>query len=413
MEKNNNNSAFVFNCNYNGLGVIHGLKECKNLSIYALDIERTVGTHSKYVHYLRIPDVLKDEKGFVNFLLNLNISPSKKVILFPTNDHWVEAVSRNQNLLSQKYILCSPKYDTLEKILSKDVFASILEEIGIPIPKVYKSSISLDELEYPIAIKSVQRRRAANDDLGEIKATVSDELRFVICKNKEEAFKQLNYAKENNVPVYFQQIVHGNSSSMRTIGLFANQGIIKGLFYGKKVRGYPAQYGDCIVGEAEEIPDWAREYAKKIISHISYTGIAEIEFMIDENSGKPYFIEMNPRSWSWIEICRHLDLNLAKIAYENLVLGIDTPYKEAYVNKTKPVRFYKVLEDFVNCLKKYQKDGFSEWSMSFSQWRNELQKTNNVYAEFPTDDISICFFNILLYIKKSLKNIFLRIFKRR
>ncbi len=406
MKKINNNSAFVFNCNYNGLGVIHGLKECRNLSIYALDIEKNVGTHSKYVRYLKVPDVLRDEKGFIDYLMNLDVESGRKVILFPTNDHWVEAVSRNYERLSQKYILCAPQYDTLEKILSKDMFASMMNEIGIPVPKVYPSTISLDELEYPIAIKSVQRRRAANDDLGEIKASVSDELRFVICNNKKEAYEKLNYAKNNNVPVYFQQIVHGDSSSMRTIGLFANKGKIKGLFYGKKIRGYPAQYGDCIVGEVEEITDWAKEYAEKIISYMSYTGIAEIEFMIDEKSGKPYFIEMNPRSWSWIEICRHVGLNLAKIAYENLALGIDTPYKESCVNKFKTVRFYKVLEDFANCTKKYRRDGFYEWSMTFLQWWYELKQTKNIYAEFPSDDISICFYNICLFIKKAIKLLF-------
>lgn len=403
------NIALVFNCNYNGLGVIHGLSKCKDLNIYALDVRRNVGTFSRFAKFKKVPDVLENEDAFIDYLMkSIKVPVGRKALLFPTNDQWMEAVCRHNERLSEKYIICGPSYDTLKMILSKDVFAKRLESIGIPVPSVFPIDTNLDGLEYPVAIKSVQRRRSGNTLDGQRIAEASDELRFLICNSKSEAEEYIEYARKEKVPVYFQQIVRGDSSSMRTIGLFAKNGIIKGLFFGKKVRGYPAQYGDCIVGEACNIPDWVRDYAKKIIVEINYTGIAELEFMIDSVSQQPYFIEMNPRSWSWVEICRHAGLNLAKIAYENLILEKDSGYSEA-ANFTRPLRFYKIIEDFINCTMRYKKDGLSDWGMTKKEWKRELKHTENVYAEFPKDDFPIVLYNISIYLCKFIKKIFKKI----
>ena len=400
------NIALVFNCNYNGLGVIHGLSACHNLKIYALDIKRNVGTFSRFVKYRKVPDVLENEDDFIECLMNnFKVQEGQKAILFPTNDQWVEAVCRHSERLSKKFIVCGPDYDTLKKILSKDVFAKKLQSIGIPVPSVYESDVDISSLQYPIAIKSVQRRRSGNIQMGQRIADASDELRFVVCGSKEDAKKYLDYAYKENVPVYFQQIVRGDSSSMRTIGVFAKNGTVKALFYGKKVRGYPAQFGDCIVGEMCDIPNWARDYACKIISSINYTGIAELEFMIDKVTEKPYFIEMNPRSWSWVELCKHAGLNLAQIAFENLVLENDTGYLEAKT-QGRPLRFYKVIEDFINCTIRYKQDGFIEWIKTRKEWKKELKRTRNVFAEFPKNDLPIGIYNLFLYTAKFTKKLF-------
>ena len=224
-----------------------------------------------------------------------------------------------------------------------------------------------------------------------------------------DAEKYRDFAHKNGVEIYFQKIVHGDSSCMRTIGLFAKNGIIKGLFYGKKVRGYPAKFGDCTVGEVCEIPTWAKDYAKRIIDYTKYTGIAEIEFMIDECTGKPFFIEMNPRSWSWIGICKYAGVNLAKIAYENLALEIDTEYKESK-NDDKPLRFYKVIQDYRNCMSIYKRDCFYAWgSMNKKEWKTEKARYKCVYAEFPKNDLPVWVYNIIELGKSFVRDIIRRL----
>jgi len=396
------NPVFVFNCHYNGLALIQSIGS-QSIPVYALDTHRSVGAFSKYSKYIKVYDPLINEGKFIEELIRLAIKLKSKPLLLPTNDHWVEAISKNKEKLSKYCIVSAPDFKTTQLLLNKYEFANWCISRGILAPNVYdiNKEEDIDKLLFPIAIKAKARRKSDNNDEGAEKAKIADKLRFNICNTKEKCVELFNLAKQYSIPLYAQDLVQGDSSAMRTIGVFAKNGIVKGIFYGKKVRGYPAQFGDCIVGQVESVPIWARELVVNVCKELNYTGIAEFELMEDEKTKTNYIIEINPRSWSWIGAAKPAGVDLAWLAYKNLVLNEDDlEVKET--SAENPVIFSKVLDDFVNSLYLYKKEGAYKWAKNFKEWRNEYKNKNVVFAEFSNKDYPIALFSLMHFFIKIL-----------
>lgn len=380
--------AFVFNCHYNGLALIQSLGR-QGIPVYALDTKKSIGTRSKYAKYIKVADPLDNERLFIDQLIELSKKVKGKPLLLPTNDHWSEAISRHKDLLSEHCIVSASDISVTELLLDKEKFAYWCMEKEVIAPKAY----SIEQLnnkdfnvDYPIAIKANARRRSSDGLNSKEWASKADYLRFNICHSRQELNKYRAIAEKNNIPVFLQQLVNGRSDSMRTIGVFSNAGEVKGILYGRKVRGYPAQFGDCIVGEANAVPSWARELVTLVCKELNYTGIAEFEVMIDKNSGEKYLIEINPRSWSWIGVAPHAGVDLAWIAYKELIL--DEPVNKCIESciDGNPVVFMKVLEDFQNTVFFYRYDNARDWSMGPIKWWKQYKGKKKVYAEFTKDD---------------------------
>lgn len=395
--------TLVFNCDYNGLALIQSLGR-KGFPVYALDSKRGIGTRSRYAKYRKVPDPLIDEEGFIAALLNLGKTLSGKPLLLPTNDHWAEAVSKHKKRLAEIFSVSCADYETVSLLLDKEKFGFWCMEHDIQAPKVCKVvefEQEPEKLGFPMAIKANARRKSDQNADGAAWARAADALRFRPCRSIDEVRHVVSEARRNNVPIFAQQLVNGRSDCMRTIGVYANLGTVFGIVYGRKVRGFPAEYGDCIVGQAEPVPEWAEALVKKVCGLLSYTGIAEFEVMVDAVSGERYLIEINPRSWSWVGVAPAAGVDLAWLAYSNLVLGNNLEVCKKSCEDGKPVFFSKILADFQNTILWYRFDT-PEWAKSPWRWWLEYREKQRVFAEFSRDDLNIAFFSILLSVKQFL-----------
>ena len=402
--------VFVFNCHYNGLGLIQALGR-KGVPVYALDTYRDIGTFSRYARFIKVSDPLNNERKFIDEIIYLakDIRSKKgddvKPLLLPTNDHWAAAISRYKDELSNICTVCVSDIDTVQLLLNKYKFAQWCCINHYLAPSVYKvhSILKNDDMHFPIAIKAVSRRKASDSVDGLEWSKAADFLRFKICHTYKEVETLYKYAFDNNVDIYAQQLVNGNSSSMRTIGVFANNGVVSGILFGKKIKGYPALYGDCIVGQAEPVPLWAKELVCKICMQLKYTGIAEFELMEDSVSLKNFIIEINPRSWSWNGVCSFAGVDLAWLAYSKLVLkDVDENIIES-CSDGKPIIYIKILQDFLNTIFFYRMDGFTAWVMGPISWIKQYHNIKKIYAEFHKDDIIVSLIAFKNFLKTFLR----------
>ena len=96
----------------------------------------------------------------------------------------------------------------------------------------------------------------------------------------------------------------------------------------ERVKEYPLSGGPTVVGVSCS-NDEVIGYAKSLLKSIGWKGVAEVEFIIDQQ-GIPKLLEVNPRFW--------MPLNLA------IQSGVDFPYllyQLAMKNPvTKPVKLY-------------------------------------------------------------------------
>ena len=89
-----------------------------------------------------------------------------------------------------------------------------------------------------------------------------------------------------------QKVVEGNFP-VQSVCTFSENGQIKGLFIYEKIRQHPDRFGTGTYLRSVQ-NDQVLEIAEIIINQINYTGISEIEFIIDPTDNKYKVIEMNP-----------------------------------------------------------------------------------------------------------------------
>ncbi len=383
--------AIVFNCHYNGLSMIQEFGQHK-IPCVAMDSKRSIGTFSRYARFVRCPNPTENESLFVDFLYDYCAGQRVPPVLFPTNDEWAVAISRHKDRLSEVAVPCVADWPAMELVIEKDRFYEIGQRRSYPTPATWPIE-DIDQLspdDYPIVAKPRFRRNASD---GELVATLltMGRLRLTVLPD-EQALARFLEVERSVVPnLVFQEFVPGVSDSMYTVGLYANQNCdVQAVFTGRKVRGYPADMGDCTVGELQAVPDELVELSVKVVRELELSGIMEFEFKRDTGTGRYRLIEVNPRSWSWIGITPTCGVSLPLIAYQDLTLGPATP--GGYRQTTKAdasVRYYRVIPDFVNSMLWYRRS-FPAWGRSPRSWWRELRGTPDVVlAEFNARDYGV------------------------
>jgi D-aspartate ligase len=86
---------------------------------------------------------------------------------------------------------------------------------------------------------------------------------------------------------------------------------------GRKVRQGPLRFGTSAVFEAMPEPD-VFEQGHRLLRHVGYRGFAHVEFARDPRDGILKLLEVNTRPPIWAGIAIGRELDLARIAYDDL-----------------------------------------------------------------------------------------------
>ena len=389
--------AIIFNCNYNGLSIIQDLGT-RGISCTAMDTQRSIGTFSKYAHYVNCPDPAEHETAFVDFLYSYCKKQFLKPVLFPTNDHWATAISKHKARLSDVAHLCVAHRQAVDLVIDKERFYELGQKEGYMTPRTWRqeSLSSLEPQDFPIVAKPVARRNSSDGEQASLFAAM-DRLRLSVLKNKEDLADFMLIEEAWLEHLVFQSYVAGMSNDMYTVGVYADAAHeLKAVFSGRKVRGYPADIGDCIVGEVCSVPEALIANAQKISVDIGLSGIAEFEYKRDSIKDEFILIEINPRSWSWIGITPACDMSLPYIAFQDLIGSSYEIVKTSVPDGS--VRYAKVLQDFFNVVFRYASD-HPAWSASPTLWLKELRQHKTVMAEFNARDYAVAFRSVANFLR--------------
>jgi predicted ATP-grasp superfamily ATP-dependent carboligase len=118
-----------------------------------------------------------------------------------------------------------------------------------------------------------------------------------------------------------QELVQGGDDALYTVGSYLDrEGRALGVFSGRKLRQTPPGIGTCRVGEAVWEPE-AVDAALALLRAFGYTGISQVEFKRDPRDRKFKLMEINPRLWQWHALAAKCGVDVARIAYDDLVGG--------------------------------------------------------------------------------------------
>ena len=381
MKNKYKNKAVICGAFVNGLGLTRSLGAI-GVPVTVIDYRQNVAFYSKYAEAVLCPKPDEDEEGFIDFLIDLGRSLKDKAVIFVTNDIWLIPISRNADRLKEYFYIPMSDWSVIEKCSDKSYMYKIAEENNIPYPQTIfleKSSQILERVEefrYPVILKP-----SITVGFSEKLESYGRSLEF---KNKDDAKKWIGKIKEaelDDVPVVIQEMIPGGAENLYTFTSYSkNSGETVAYSTGHKIRQSPPHAGTIISGHVVPNSDVV-ENGLKTVKCMKFDGIANTEFKYDARDGVYKLIEINPRPGMWNYSVFGSGINMPSYAYFD---SLNIKY-DAVRNSAEELIWVFWLNDFYYSLFGFKRFGFSEYSMTLTEWWRSL-KGRKVSAVFNFND---------------------------
>ncbi len=377
--------AFVVGVGTGVLSLVRALGS-RGVPVWACCARRIPGTVSRYARYWNVPDPQLDEAGMVERLLELADRVAGRPIVFTTADHFAQALGNHRDRLEAVATICVAPGAVVDLLVHKHSFSQWAQAHVPSFPRsVPADAFAPSEgLGFPVVVKPYHRGFANAAKLGLPSENELHELRFTLIRDAGEwdLYRQRNSRLLPHMLV--QQFIRGDSASKFSVCIYADrQSEIKGIFVGRRVRGFPAQFGDASLIESATVPDSVLDEVRYIVRSLAYSGIAEVEFNQDSETGRFHLLEINPRPWGWIGITTASEADIPWIAYRDLAGNALPCVTHADAGSTKMVL---LAQDMSNVFVRFRWD-HPEWVMSPAAWWRSLEAKRVVVWEFDRRDL--------------------------
>jgi predicted ATP-grasp superfamily ATP-dependent carboligase len=269
--------------------------------------------YSKYCRkFFRCPGYLSPE--FITFLVKLAVEENlQDWMLLPSNDHAVYTISEHSEELKKYYKIISPEKPVFESIYNKELLIRrcMSEEIPVPVSWFPKTPDELENISFkgPVLVKG-------KNGLSFYKQ--SGKKAFLV-KDKDDLIAILNKLTQKTAieNVYLQELIPAGRSKPVSFTAFSINGEIKSFWMGCKIREHPIEFGTATYSRSVNIPGLFPP-AQKIIKSLGFTGVCEIEFLIDPRDNEYKLIEINARTWLWVGLAIKDGINFPLMIYRFL-----------------------------------------------------------------------------------------------
>ena len=190
----------------NSLGLIRGFGR-RGIPVVYLDSERhSMERYSGYTtQRLKCPSLRESEAEFINVLLDFGQHIDSKMVIIPTGDREVLALSKHRQELEQFYLLPIPSHEIVQKLVNKKSFYKLLAEIQIAHPKTYfpenitQLRLMGSEISYPYIIKPAYS----------LPFQEAFHRKCFVIKSSSELERAVRRLEDKNLEVIIQEIVPG------------------------------------------------------------------------------------------------------------------------------------------------------------------------------------------------------------
>jgi predicted ATP-grasp superfamily ATP-dependent carboligase len=300
------------------LAIARSLGE-KNLEVHCgEEFRNNITFFSRYVKKRVIyPSPQRCPDEFVRKILDL-VKAERYDMLMPVRDETSLLLSRHEDELTKYTNLYLANFETMRMFRDKGETVQLAMDKEVPCPKTYfPENTSIQKIKedapYPVLI----RPRVSSGSRG---------IEYVRSRGEFDAAYH-NVKRDYGEPI-IQEHISKKGYCTACLLLDRDSREIASFTY-ERVKEYPVSGGPTVVGISCR-NHAIKEYALKLLRGVGWTGVAEVEFIIDAK-GEPKLLEVNPRFW--------MPLNLA------ISSGVDFPYllyRLARGEEVEPVTSYKV-----------------------------------------------------------------------
>ncbi len=260
------------------LAIVRSLGKKRLNTAVVSDYPSAMALNSKYCNTKIVSDKSQD----------LYKSFSKNDMIMPTGEDLMIELSNNR----QKYqcLLAFPAYQVLNHAFDKKCILEDAEKLGIPCPEtIFPKNTDdllheLDELKFPLVIKPIR-------GLGGSGLSFVDSGKDVITTYEKTINKfgqVMIQEKIPNIERYSVACIMNFDHCLRKFCVL------------KVVRRYPVNTGPATTVESVDRPDLVA-MADTLLQSINFSGVAEVEFVIDLRDNTPKLMEINPRFWGSLQ----------------------------------------------------------------------------------------------------------------
>lgn len=260
----------------------------KGIEVYVAEETRFCpSAFSKYCRGVFVhPSPSHKPEEFHRWLVK-TIEGKKIDILYPMDDNTISVVMKHRREYERICKMLLPPEEGFYTAFDKGRFSEAAREAGIDCPLTYTPE-SLEDMDsisgriqYPVMIKP----RFSSGTRG---------IRFAGSqKELVENYREVN--SRFQLPVIQEYL--GNGSMYDVTLLFNRESELRGSFVYNEVRKFPVDRGPSTVQKSIWMPELV-EKCEAFLKKLGWVGVADLEFMQDEKSGKLKLIEINPRYWN-------------------------------------------------------------------------------------------------------------------
>jgi D-aspartate ligase len=244
-----------------------------------------------------------NESQFVESLLRVGDTRHPPVLI-DLEAIALEAISRHQNAVQQRFRIILPPLDVLDIAQDKAKTAHFFTEHNLGVPITATLSSEQDMVRWQGGYPAVLKPRRGKGGRGQR-----------VVHSDQEARESWRILKPGPDEYLIQEWIPGPVQNLFTVGLLcAPGGEVRASFSGQRlgvVQTSKIPQGPSSIVRSVRLPDLL-DVACRFARLAGWSGFAELEFKKDERDGVYKILEINPRMWAWIRL--------------PIACGVDFPY---------------------------------------------------------------------------------------
>jgi predicted ATP-grasp superfamily ATP-dependent carboligase len=401
--------VYILNMSYTGLGIARNLYGTGVRTVGLTAHSGMPGAHTRLCAAIyQVPDSRDEPDALCQRLLELAKNERQSIIVFPTRDFDILFLENYRHLLEPKFIIPQPGMEVINQVMNKFTLAQIAHHAGCKVPATFRCAniqgieSILTEIGFPAVVKpcyaSHWRQQGVWDAVGSRKA--------FLVHSREELLDEYHRISAVQPEIILQEFIPGHDSEIVVCCCHIGRSQeMLGYFTARKLIQSPALFGTGCVVEACDVPEVVTQ-TRKLLHTCNYTGIAEVEYKLNPQTGEYYLIEINPRHWDQHELGTKLGVNLTWIAYNDIAFSSQIFSRPTYNGRIAWVAEREFCFELMHLA--FQSNGSIRTIGNFLRRRY-------LFATFRTIDPKPGFYmlkNIFIEICMRLWNSFVRIFGR-
>ena len=234
--------------------------------------------------------------------------------LFATSDEPTMLVARHHAALSSRFRLTVPPWDVLRWAYDKRLTYRLAADSGVDHPRTFypttREELSKLNLTFPVILKPAfkkQLNRFTRD-----KAWRVDDGQTLAARYTEAV------ELVGSDAVMVQELISGGGEAQFSYAALCSEGRTLASVIARRTRQYPVEFGrSSSFVETVDQPA-IEEPARHLLAAMRYTGLVEVEFKYDQSDGRYKLLDVNPRAWTWQELCAAAGVDLPYLLWRSV-----------------------------------------------------------------------------------------------